>query len=469
MTTPRSWRQTLLGSLQGQLQLATYLAVFIGFTGASSAGLWIGQRNLIHNNLRELRRSADSIQQCLRKGGTGDAHVRQELLLHSGIRTSLWIEQPDGSLVLPESDHLSISDQTIRAAMAANQKRIVGLQQQLRLGENQYVSELVEQFPSGARLWISHEVSSNQQALSHYLGLMIVIWGSCLIITLVAVSALVRRIVQPLQQLNAATDDVTAETLTSARLTLKHGPIEVLQLGGTYNALLERLSQSWELQRQFVSTVSHELRTPLTIVQGYLHRTIRRGDNLSAGQLKGLQTAEEESIRMRRLLDDLLDLSRSDSGRLSISNEPVQLIDQLEQVVDLARSTLSRTIELNVPAQSAQDTVTVQADPARLRQVLLDLIENADKYSPNDRPIHLALRLDQEFACVDVIDEGIGIPADEQERVFERFQRASNATEKTGSGLGLSVVKLLVEGMGGTIGVSSRIDEGSCFTVRLPR
>ena len=469
MATSRGWRQTLLGSLQGQLQLATYLAVFIGFTGASSAGLWIGQRNLIQNNLRELRRSADSIQQCLRKGGTGDAHVRQELLLHSGIRTSLWIEQPDGSLVLPESDHLSISDQTIRAAMAANQKRIVGLQQQLRLGENQYVSELVEQFPSGARLWISHEVSSNQQALSHYLGLMIVIWGSCLIITLIAVSALVRRIVQPLQQLNAATDDVTAETLTSARLTLKHGPIEVLQLGGTYNALLERLSQSWELQRQFVSTVSHELRTPLTIVQGYLHRTIRRGDNLSAGQLKGLQTAEEESIRMRRLLDDLLDLSRSDSGRLSISNEPVQLIDQLEQVVDLARSTLSRRIELNVPEQSAQDTVTVQADPARLRQVLLDLIENADKYSPNDRPIHLALRLDQEFACVDVIDEGIGIPADEQERVFERFQRASNATEKTGSGLGLSVVKLLVEGMGGTIGVSSRIDEGSCFTVRLPR
>ena len=326
MATSRGWRQTLLGSLQGQLQLATYLAVFIGFTGASSAGLWIGQRNLIQNDLRELRDSADSIQQCLRKGGGDDASVRQELLLHSGMRTSLWIEQPDGSLLLPESDHVSISDQTIRAAMAANQKRTVGLQQQLRLGENQYLSELVERFPSGARLWISHEVSSNQQALSHYLGLMILIWGSCLIITLIAVSALVRRIVQPLQQLNAATNDVTAETLASARLTLKHGPIEVLQLGRTYNALLERLSQSWELQRQFVSTVSHELRTPLTIVQGYLHRTIRRSDNLSSGQLKGLQTAEDESIRMRRLLDDLLDLSRSDSGRLSISHEPIEYL-----------------------------------------------------------------------------------------------------------------------------------------------
>jgi len=72
-------------------------------------------------------------------------------------------------------------------------------------------------------------------------------------------------------------------------------------------------------------------------------------------------------------------------------------------------------------------------------------------------------------ACIDVIDEGIGIPADELERVFERFQRASNATEKGGSGLGLSVVKLLVEGMGGTIGVSSHLNQGNCFTVRLPR
>ena len=85
-----------------------------------------------------------------------------------------------------------------------------------------------------------------------------------------------------------------------------------------------------------MSAVSHELRTPLTIVQGYLHRTIKRGDNLSPNQVKGLQTAEEESIRMRRLLDDLLDLSRGDSGRLAIAKEPVRLADQLEQVAELA-------------------------------------------------------------------------------------------------------------------------------------
>ena len=469
MAPPQSWRRQLLGSLQGQLQLATYLAVFVGFTGASSAGLWIGQRNLIQNNSAELRRSADAIQMCLRKGGVGGDQVRQELLLHSSLRTSLWLEQANGALVLPQNDHLQISDAAIQAAMDANPERVVGQQQQLRLGDNLYLSELVERFPSGTRLWISHEVSSNQQALSNYLALMITIWGSCLVITLLAVSWLVRRIVQPLQELNAATDAITAETLASARLAVSQGPIEVIQLGRTYNALLERLSQSWGLQRQFVSAVSHELRTPLTIVQGYLHRTIRRSDNLSDSQIKGLRTAEEESIRMRRLLDDLLDLSRSDSGRLSIDNEPVRLMDQLEQVVDLARSTLSRPLELTLPDQAELRDVVVQADPARLRQVLLDLIENADKYSAPDQPIRLALRSTDGMACIDVIDQGIGIPPDELDRVFERFQRGSNAPEKTGSGLGLSVVRLLVEGMGGSIEVSSRLGEGSCFTVLLPR
>ena len=469
MESSPSWRNQLLGSLQGQLQLATYLAVFVGFTGASSVGLWTGQRNLIQNNAAELRRSAASIQACLTKGGTGKDFVQQELLLHSSMRTSLWVENPDGSLVLPQSDHLEISDKAIRAAMGENPARITGRQELIRLGDQLYLTELVERYASGARLWISQEVSTNQQALSDYLALMILIWSGCLVVTLLAVSWLVRRIVQPLEQLNAATDQVTAETLASARLPLESGPVEVLKLGRTYNALLERLSMSWSQQRQFVSAVSHELRTPLTIVQGYLNRTVKRGDNLTEAQVRGLRTAEEESIRMRRLMDDLLDLSRGDSGRLSIQNEPVHLADQLEQVADMARSTLERPLELQLPTDPDERDSIAQADPGRLRQVLLDLIENADKYSPADRPIQLVMHLGEGVHCIDVIDQGIGIPEAELNKVFERFHRASNAPERTGSGLGLSVVKLLVEGMGGTIGVRSRLGEGSCFTVSLPR
>ena len=122
-----------------------------------------------------------------------------------------------------------------------------------------------------------------------------------------------------------------------------------------------------------------------------------------------------------------------------------------------------------LPEDPDQRSVLVQADPSRLRQVLLDLIENADKYSPPGRPIRLELHAIGGDGRIAVIDQGIGIPEAEQESVFERFQRGSNAAEKTGSGLGLSVVKLLVEGMGGTIELRSHLNEGSCFTVTLPQ
>ena len=302
------------------------------------------------------------------------------------------------------------------------------------------------------------------KALSNYLAMMILIWGSCLSITLLTVSWVVRRIVKPLNQLNLATAGLTAEKLSDTRLQLDQAPTEVEDLQDTFNSLVERLAQSWGQQKQFVSAVSHELRTPLTIVQGYLYRTIKRSKNLTESEIKGLQIANEETIRMRSLLDDLLDLSRSDLDKLSITNEDVCLSEKIEQVTMLARNTIPRTFQVKLPKEKR---LIARADPARLQQVLLDLIENAHKYSPEEAPIELVLREDTEGPAVDVIDHGIGIPPEELETVFERFQRASNAPYKTGSGLGLSLVKLFVEGMGGRIELASRLGEGSCFTVHL--
>ena len=467
MASRYRWRQRLLGSLQGQLQLATYLVVFLGFTGASSVGLLIGQRNLLANDRQLARQGIDLCDDAITDLQNNPARLEQELLFHSSLNTSLWIERNDGVLVRPRI-HTSLSDATLQTAMATNPGRKPGLQRTINFKDQRLLTELVKQFPDGSRLWMAQSVSSNLQALNNYLGLMIMVWGSCLAITLLSVSWVVRRVVQPLDQLNATTSQLTADTLANAKLQLDQGPIEVMQLSRTYNSLLERLAQSWSQQRQFVSAVSHELRTPLTIVQGYLHRTIKRANNLSPEQVKGLQTAEEESIRMRRLLDDLLDLSRSDSGKLAIANEPVRLTDQLEQVADLARNTLNRPLLLELPDDPRARDAMAHADPPRLRQVLLDLIENADKYSPENTPIRLVLRHSTDASLVDVIDQGIGIPEQELDQVFQRFQRASNAPAKTGSGLGLSVVKLLVEGMGGSIEVHSRLGEGSCFTVILP-
>ena len=166
---------------------------------------------------------------------------------------------------------------------------------------------------------------------------------------------------------------------------------------------------------------------------------------------------------MRHLLDDLLDLSRGDSGRLSVSQQPVALLPLLEQVQELAQSAQQRSIALQLPDRA---DLIANADPDRLQQVLLNLIENACKYSAPEAPVELALLASEAELSIEVRDQGIGVPPEDQERIFERFQRASNALRE-GSGLGLSVVRLLVEGMGGQVSLRSQLGKGSVFSLHL--
>lgn len=460
------WKQHLIGSLAGQLQLATFLMVFAGFTAASSLGLLMGKQNLFANEERLAEESIEHCEHSIKRSYGDPIELEKGLLFHSTTRTQFWIERKNGELIIPDM-HGSFPSESFLTAMASNPKRIAGKKEILTIGQTTLLTNLAKEFDDGSRLWIITNISPTLKSLNTYLILTIAIWLGILAITLTATNLAVRSIIRPLNQLNIKTTQLTAKNLESSKLIIKKAPIEIVQLGEAFNALSDRLALSWDQQKHFVSAVSHELRTPLTIVQGYIHRTIKRGDNLRESQIKGLQTAEEESIRMRRLLDDLLELSRSDSGRLEINNETVRIYDQAEEAIELARSSFKRPLLFEPQNQSAIKDLTVQADAHRLHQVLFDLIENANKYSAEGTTIKLVLRQDNDGIAIDVIDQGIGIPENEIDKVFDRFQRASNAPHKTGSGLGLSLVKLFVEGMGGRIEVSSRLGEGSCFTVHL--
>ena len=480
MKATPTWRVHLLGSLLGQLQLATYLTVFVGFTGASSAGLWLSQRSLLTHGEAELSASAASLETCLTAHNLLEAQpaqrqqIRQELRDHSSVRTILWLEGPNGEMLLPSDGHLPSKRAVLEKAMAANPQRQERRTEAISLFGREYVSALHRRFPSGHRLWTVAEVSTIQRAQAEFLNWMILIWGGCLVLSLLVITRLVRRIVEPLQQLRALSSQLTADTLNTAAtgnttsIAITAAPLEVAQLARTFNNLLARLAQSWEHQRQFVSAVSHELRTPLTIVQGYLHRTLRRNQQLDSHARQGLTVAEDECLRLGRMLNDLLDLSRNDSGQLALSQTSIALPHAVRDAVDLARSTSTRTIELELDLKADQGSVLAHADPTRLRQVLLDLIENAEKYSPADTPIVVRLSTDNARALIAVEDQGIGIPASELPLVFERFQRGSNTGTRSGSGLGLSVVKLLVEAMQGEISVRSTLGQGSCFQVSLP-
>ncbi len=468
MNRSGNWRSQLTGTMLGQLQLATYAAVLLGFTGATTTGLWLSERSRLQVSEAELLATAESLADDLRaEGASNHAVILRELQDHSSVRTSLWLEQPDGQMILPNQDHLPMPRGLLQAAVAANPQRQEGKSHVIALQGRDYLTVLDRRLQSGDLLWSSTEISGLASAQSEFLAWMILIWGGSLSASLLLVTLLVRRINRPLQELINRSDALTADGLQTAALPVPSSPEELSRLTGTYNALTGRLARSWSQQRQFVSAVSHELQAPLTLVTGSLKRVIRKAPELDPALMQRLQDAVEETSGMQQLLSDLLDLSRSDSGRLQVKQEPVDLRPLLAEVVRAQGLALGRDLCLELPEDSA--STSVLGDAARLRQVLLNLIENAHKYSPPQQPILLRLLPDQNDLVLEVEDRGIGIPPQDQAHVFDRFHRGSNTSAQSGSGVGLSVVKLLIDAMGGSISLKSEPDVGSCFRVHLRR
>ena len=465
-----NWRSRLTATMLGQLQLATYTAVMLGFTGATSTGLWLSERSRLRVGEDRLQSASETLALRLEADGqTNDNEkvILRELQEQSSGRTKLWLEKPDGQVLTPRRDHLPMPDGLVQAAIAANPIRKPGQSHLISLGERDYLTMLNRHLESGHALWSSTEISRLGSAQNEFLAWMILIWGGSLGASLLLVSLLVRKITRPLQELSKRSAELTAEGLQTSSLPVPTSPEELRRLTLTYNALTERLAQSWSQQRQFVSAVSHELQAPLTLVSGSLKRVIRKAPELDTQLVQRLHDAEEETIGMQQLLNDLLDLSRSDSGRLQVKQEPVDLHPLLDEVVRAQGTVLDRELSLELPADGI--STTALGDEARLRQVLLNLIENAHKYSPPEQPIQLRLRSGLNTLMLEVEDRGIGIPLQDQAYVFDRFHRGANTTGQSGSGVGLSVVKLLVEAMDGSISVSSEPGMGSCFRIKLRR
>jgi signal transduction histidine kinase len=280
----------------------------------------------------------------------------------------------------------------------------------------------------------------------------------------------VRRSMRPIDQLNSLAANVSADNLADTQLALDRAPTEVKELAQTYNMMISRLAAAWDQQRRFVSDVSHELRTPLTLVQGYLQSTLRRSDNLSASQREGLEIAADEADRTIRLLQDLLDLARADGGhlRFQIELEPLQSV--VSEVLEMSQYVSDR-IHANL------QPVEALVDRHRLKQVLINLIDNAMKYSDEGTPIEVRLKrvggsaaFSESRAIIEIQDCGRGIPLADLTKIFDPFYRVDEDRSRMtgGTGLGLSIVKTLVEGMNGTLKVRSKLGEGSLFTVSLP-
>ena len=225
-----------------------------------------------------------------------------------------------------------------------------------------------------------------------------------------------------------------------------------------------------DMKNEFVSTVSHELRTPLTSIKGYVDLILdgSAGD-INETQEEFLGIVKENSDRLVELINEMLDISRIESGRVHLRVEPLEMAESVDGAVDTFRAVLSqtdRTIDVHVP----EHLPLVVADRDRVGQVLINLISNALKYSPGGGQVTITATHAGEHVVVSVTDQGLGISREDQKRLFTKFYRVDTAMTREigGTGLGLSICKTIIELLGGEIGCKSKPGQGSTFWFSLP-
>jgi len=278
---------------------------------------------------------------------------------------------------------------------------------------------------------------------------------------------LARKSLAPIALMNAQTQRITAENLSS-RLDVTNPRDELGQLATTINALLARLDATFTEQQRFIADASHELRTPLAVLRGETEVALEQNRG-AEDYRESLALIKDEAERLTRIVENLFILARQPVDQHSIMKEPLRLNEVVSECVRSAQ-VLATQRGLRLHLDGATSEVHFTGDDEMLKRMLLNLLDNAVKYTSPGGDVGVALSTQNGSARIVVTDSGIGIPSADQPRIFDRFYRVDKARSRAlgGAGLGLSIAKWIVEAHGGTIAVQSIPTQGSEFIVDLP-
>ena len=291
-------------------------------------------------------------------------------------------------------------------------------------------------------------------------GLMILV-----VVAFVIGWALATMTLRPINRMVAVARDITASDL-SRRIALPGPDDELRGLADTFDAMLDRLQNAFEDQRRFVQDASHELRNPLAVARTNLELALSN-PNASAEELRrSAEVAHRSTGRMSHMVEDLLVQARS--GVPHIEKVDVDLLAVAEEVrTHFLSPAKERSITINVGSSAEEGRpVRVKGDEQALTRVVINLLSNALRFAPTHSTVDIVVGAEGPWATLTVIDQGPGLSEEDQQQVFTRFWRGKNAGP--GSGLGLSIVKQVVERHGGTVGVCSELGHGASFHVAMP-
>lgn len=275
----------------------------------------------------------------------------------------------------------------------------------------------------------------------------------------------IRHIMRPLSNLQRAVEQMSDGNY-GTRVTV-HSKDEIGRLSSTFNKMAESIQQEDEAQKTFLATVSHELRTPISYVKGY-SEAMQKGIIPESQKEETIQLIVREANRMERLTNELLLLARMENEQAEITLYPIPLAETLREVQKiLTHQAEKKTIALHL---DADDALIIKADEVKLKQIFINIIENAINYSYEQSKVEITAFEDNGSAQITIKDYGIGIPQEDLSHVTERFYRVNKARSRAdgGSGLGLSIVEQLLKQLQGKIEIESEVEKGTIVKITLP-
>ncbi len=376
-------------------------------------------------------------------------------------------------IVLPESSLVHSTPLTIEARRGQARDPAIAPQ----LGEYQQ--------PGADTAWglvvtLSNPYTSRASTLANVTGLLLVMASVAFIVAVLVAAFLAHRFTTPLTRLTEASSKLAEGDLSSRVPTdeLSAGTLELRELSQQFNAMADRLEESVAIirrdrdySREFLADVSHELRTPIAAMKMHVELLQGPAGHDEAARSEFLHSSAEQLERLDWLAQNLLELSKLDSGLVLLDLRPEDVRGTIESAVEQQRQAAERR-GVRLTATLPDRPVRIRHDPPRVGQIVSNLVGNAIKFTPRGGEVRVLARPEPDGgARIEVVDTGVGIAAAELPLIFDRFYRGSEANEArgTGSGLGLAIVKSIVDMHHGSLAVESRIGHGSRFVVDLPK
>ena len=462
-------------------RLTTFSVLFLALSLlVIGSGLYVYERTILLNGVQDdLLRATERFQTQYRdtkaplEGLVDSSEIAPLLRLPAeefeGSPISVAVYKSSGVLVASSQgfmtdETLNLRPTDLRAAL--NGETVVAEVPLRRSGRLlQVVSPLTFDNQVVGVLVLSQSLRTIDRALDTLVWVLLVSGAAMLLATMVGINFIVRRALRPVSQISTTAEQIVRAEDLSRRVPISNPHDELGRLGTIINDLLARLEVLFNTQRRLTADVSHELRTPLAAMRGNIE-VLRRGAVHNPELLsESLSDIEREVSRLTRLVNDLLLLAQSEAG-VQIRREPVEVDTLLLEVFREIRP-LAEHVKLQI---GGEDQATVIGDRDRLKQALLNLTYNAVQHTPPGGVVTLDLECIGREASVSVCDTGEGIAAEDLPHIFERFFRADRARVRKsgGAGIGLAIVRWIVEAHQGSVEVRSEQGQGSTFTIWLP-